>query len=373
MKVLVISRPFVFHGGVERATAGFLEALVAHGHEVHLLSPAGQPPVPGVTLRTLALPPVPRAARVLVLALAARLALRRRAWDVVQSHERTLGQDVYRAGEGCHRGYLDALASPTHRRAVYHRLLLALERRVFASTPEIVAISRLGAEEIARLYGVPHSRLSVVYNGVDLARFHPDNRARHRASARTDAAIPADAWAALFAGSGFERKGLATAIEGLASLSDRTSRLLVVGKGDTQPYRRVAERLGAADRLVWLGARPDIERWYAAADALVLPTRYEPFGNVHLEALASGLPVVTTTAAGGAEVVGPEVGGVVRPGDVGAVTAALERLRAGDAARLSEAARAAAEPFTYERQVAGFERIYRRLPAARVDFTLRNR
>lgn len=90
MKVLVISRPFVFHGGVERATAGFLEALVAHGHEVHLLSPAGQPPVPGVTLRTLALPPVPRAARVLVLALAARLALRRRAWDVVQRDRKSV-------------------------------------------------------------------------------------------------------------------------------------------------------------------------------------------------------------------------------------------------------------------------------------------
>jgi UDP-glucose:(heptosyl)LPS alpha-1,3-glucosyltransferase len=373
MRVLIVSRPFVFHGGVERATAGFLEALVAHGHDVHLLSPPGQAPVPGVTLHTLALPPVPGAARLLVLPLATRLAVRRRAWDAVQSHERTLCQDVYRAGEGCHRAYLDALSSRPRGRRTYHRLLLALERRVFAATPEVVAISRLGAAEIARLYGLPAARLSVVYNGVDLARFHPDGRGRHRAAARAEAAVPADGWVALFVGSGFERKGLDTAVQALASLGDRTSRLLVVGKGDTQPYRRLAEQLGIAERVAWLGARPDTERWYAAADGLVLPTRYEPFGNVHLEALASGLPVVTTTSAGGAEVVSPECGAVVPPADAAAVTAALERLRAADVRALASAARTAAEPFTYERQVAGFERIYRRLPSAHADFTLRNR
>jgi UDP-glucose:(heptosyl)LPS alpha-1,3-glucosyltransferase len=373
MRILVVSRPFAFHGGVERATAALLQALVARGHEVHLLSPPGQGPLPGVTRHTLLLPPAPAAARVLVLALAARLAVRRRAWDAVQSHERTLGQDVYRAGEGCHRGYLAAMAPRAHRRAAYHRILLSLERRVFATTPEIVAISRLGATEIARLYGVPSARLTVVYNGVDLARFHPDNRARLRAGARAEAGIGAGGWVALFAGSGFERKGLATAIEALAALEDRTARLLVLGRGDTQPYRDLAGRLGVAARVDWLGARPDAERWYAASDVLVLPTRYEPFGNVHLEALASGLPVVTTTAAGGAEAVEPDCGAVVAPGDAPAVAAALERLRACDPGRLSAAARAAAEPFTHERQVDGLERIYRRLPASRAAIPLRNR
>ena len=373
MRILVVSRPFVFHGGVERATAGFLQALAAHGHDVHLLSPPGQHPLPGVTLRTLMLPPVPASARLLVLPLAARLAVRRRDWDAVQSHERTLCQDVYRAGEGCHRAYLDAMAPRVHRRAAYHRLLLALERRLFATTPEIVAISRLGAREIARIYGVPETRLTVIYNGVDLARFHPDHRTRHRTAARAEAAVAAEAWVALFAGSGFERKGLATALEALAALDDRRSRLLVLGKGETRPYRDLAARLGLGNRVVWLGARPEIERWYASADVLVLPTRYEPFGNVHLEALASGLPVVTTTAAGGAEAVTPDSGAVVPPGDTRALAAALDRLRVASPARLRAAARAAAEPFTYERQVADFERIYRRLPTRLAGFTLRNR
>src|SRR5207249_7854955 len=104
-----------------------------------------------------------------------------------------------------------------------------------------------------------------------------------------------------------------TAIRALAQLTDSRARLLVVGRDDTAPYRRLAGELGVAGRVAWLGARPDIERWYAAADALALPTRYEPFGNVHLEALASGLPAVTSLVAGGAEIVDERCGAVGGP------------------------------------------------------------
>ena len=243
-------------------------------------------------------------------------------WDVVQSHERTLGQDVYRAGEGCHRAYLEIVAEARPRRG-YHRMLLALERRLFRMTPQVVAISRHGAKEIAALYAVPPARLSVIYNGVDLVRFHPDNRARHRAATRAEAGVAAEAFTIVFAGSGFERKGLATAIQALAALGDRQSRLLVLGKGDRGPWADLARRQEVADRVVWLGPRPDIDRWYAAADVVALPTRYEPFGNVHLEALASGIPVVTTTRAGGAEAITPWSGAVVEPDDPRALAASL--------------------------------------------------
>ncbi|MGH7356133.1 MAG: glycosyltransferase family 4 protein [Candidatus Rokuibacteriota bacterium] len=367
MKVLIISRPFVFHGGVERATLGLVEALVAHGHAVELLTPPGQQPVRGVVKRTLALPPMlPSAARALALAIAARLAVRDGGWDVVQSHERTLRQDVYRAGEGCHLGYLAALGRSGGRFA-RHRVVIGLERRVFDATPQIVAISEAGRAEIARLYGVPDARLAVVYNGVDLERFHPRNRQARRDAARVEAGVPAGVWVALFVGSGFERKGLATAVEGFARFGDRASRLVVLGRGNTRPYRALAARLGVGERVHWLAPRPDIERWYAAADALVLPTRYEPFGNVHLEALASGLPVITTSRAGGAEALSARSGVVVEPDAPRAVTEALERIRSGDAGEWSRAARAAAEPFTYARQVAGFERVWARVRAAKGD------
>ncbi len=317
MRILVVARPYTFHGGVESATAGLLGALVAHGHDVHRAGPGRQPSQAGVTEHPLPMPPLPSAVRGLALVLAAAIVARRRGWDVVQSHERTLVQDVYRAGEGCHRAYLDALGEPPGRR-LHHAVTLALERRVFARTPQIVAISRRGSEEIARHFTVPAPRLSVVYNGVDLERFHPGLRGGYREAARIEAGIPAGAVAVLF-------------------------------------------ELGVAPRVVWLGARPDIERWYAAADALALPTRYEPFGNVHLEALASGLPVVTSVIAGGAEAVDERCGATVAPEDPAGLAAALEKLRGRNPAELRDAARAVAEPFSFARQVAALEGVYRRL------------
>ena len=360
MKLLVIARPFVYHGGVEQATAGLLGALVARGHDVHLMSPGRSRAMDGVTMHRLPLPRLPATVRALTLAALTRRAVDAGRWDVVQSHERTLSQHVYRAGEGCHRAYL-ASGATTRARGVYHRIMQALESRVFDRTPRIVAIARQGQREIERFYAVSPERIRVIYNGVDLARFHPDRAAARRTSARAELGVGADAHVGLFVGTGYERKGLATAIQALPHLAGVP--LVVIGRGDEKPYRRLALRLGVDDRIRWLGLRPDLERWYAAADVLVLPTRYEPFGNVHLEALASGLAVVTTTAAGGAEVIAEgKNGAVVSPNDPRALAAAVTRLRDEDRSSLAETARRSAEPFTYGRQAQEFERLYREFP-----------
>jgi UDP-glucose:(heptosyl)LPS alpha-1,3-glucosyltransferase len=368
MKLLIIARPFVFHGGVERATAGLVQALIAHGYDVHLATPPGQVPMPGATLHRLAVPRLPRAARALVLAAVARSLAARTDWDIVQSHERTLRQHIYRAGEGCHRAYLESRDRRSSR-GLYHRVLLALERRVFERTPWIVAIAQAGKREIEAMYQVSPERVAVIYNGVDLERFHPRNREMHRAAARVEAGLPAGAWTAIFVGSGFDRKGLATAIEALAQMKDRETRLAVAGKGDAAQYRALADRLGVGERVTWLGPRPDLERWYAAADACVLPSRYEPFGNVHLEALASGLPVVASAKAGGSELIRPGLNGaIVDPRDARAVAGALAELRdanPGRAASMVAAARASAEPFTYRAQAEAFARLYGECRAAK--------
>src|SRR5438132_7338154 len=149
MKILVVCRPLVFHGGVERATAGFLGGLVEHGDAVELLSPGPDPRLPGVTHRRLRVPLAPPAIRPLALALAVRRARARGRWDIVQTHERVPGHDVYRAGEGCHRAWL--AVRPHGGRALYHAVVQALERRVLATTPHVVAIARPGKAEIERL------------------------------------------------------------------------------------------------------------------------------------------------------------------------------------------------------------------------------
>ena len=367
MKVAVICRPFSFHGGVETSTAGMLNTLVERGgYDVDLITSAGQFPVPGVKIRRLAVPGQPAVLRQLCFALAAKRAARAGGYDVVQSHERCLAQDIYRAGEGCHRGYLDSMGRTGLQVNPQHQLLLWLEKRIFTlrTARHIVAISRRGKAEIERLYRTPASSVTVVYNGVDLSRFHPGNRERWRAETREMLGIPREAWLVAFVGSGFERKGLGPLMEALAALRSRDIHLLVAGKGRAEAYRTLEARLGLQGSVTWVAPRPDVERLYAAADAVALPARYEPFGNVHLEALASGVPVLTSAMTGGSE--------VVRDGESGAVTASLEpsdiarglrSIRDGDAGRLALAARAAAEPFTYAAQVDGLERIYRLLKA----------
>lgn len=365
MKLALICRPFTFHGGIETATAGLVTALVKSGaHDLHLLTTAAQFPVPGITVHRLAALSQPSALRQLSFALAARRAARAGAYDLVQSHERCLEQDIYRAGEGSHRAYLHAMGRDGLQVNPQHRLLLYLERRIFTlrSARHIVAISARGKAEIESLYGTPGERVTVVYNGVDLERFHPDNRRRWRQEVRRALGISDQAWLIAFVGSGFERKGLGPLLDSVASLDDPRVHLLVAGKGRTEAYRETAARRGLTGAVTWIAPRPDVERIYAAADVVALPARYEPFGNVHLEALASGVPVLTSATAGGSEAVEHGVcGAVVTSLAPEEIARGLREIRDGDAGRLSLAARAAAEPFTYAALVVGLEKIYRAL------------
>lgn len=371
MRLAIICRPLASHGGLEAATAGLVGEFARQGYDVHLFSPPGQTLLPGITHHRLPVLQQPSLGRLLSLVLAARLAVRQH-FDVVQSHERTLSQDVYRAGEGCHQAYLRIKAqglTPVRRTALrtspYHRALLALERRVFTSgaTRKIVAISHGSAGEIRRLYNIPESRLAVIYNGVDQDRFDPQHRPRFRRAIRTEFGIPPEAWVVLFVGSGFERKGLAPLVEGFARVSDADARLLVVGRGNSASYRALAKRLGAEGRVIWTGLRWDVERCYAAADAVALPARYEPFGNVHLEALASGLPMLASARSGGAEVISHGATGwiVDDPENAQIITTGLQALRDFDPTRVRDLARRAVKPFTFSAQVEAFATLYRSL------------
>jgi UDP-glucose:(heptosyl)LPS alpha-1,3-glucosyltransferase len=155
--------------------------------------------------------------------------------------------------------------------------------------------------EIGDLYGYPADKIDIVRNGVPIEKFRFD--ARRREESRDQLKVKPDEIALLFAGSGWERKGLRFAIAAMALSNDRKMRLLVAGRGNQRYYKSKHVR--------FLGEIPDPERIYSAADIFILPTIYDPFSNACLEALACGLPVITTRSNGFSEIIEHEVHGSI--------------------------------------------------------------
>lgn len=291
-------------------------------------------------------------------------------FDLVQSHERIAGCHVYRAGDGVHAAWLDHLAPARGafaRRALavspYHRYVLAAERAMFhdPALKAVICNSRLVADEIRRYYGVSGDKLHVIHNGVDLDRFHPRLAAEQRTSTRRALGIAEAAPLFLFVGSGFERKGVPALLDAFARLPQRDAQLIIVGadRKHDRMQRRAGE-LGLRGRVHFTGGVADVRPFYGAADAFVLPTLYDPFPNAALEALACGLPTITSTACGAAEFVREGVNGYVVPAlDVGALTERLSALAiaTGDA-KMRAAARASVEGLSLTVLAAALQALY---------------
>ncbi len=232
----------------------------------------------------------------------------------------------------------------------------------------VICNSKMVAEEIRRHFTVSADKLHVIYNGVDLEHFQPQKRRELRESARREFGFGDGDSVFSFVGSGFARKGLAAAIDALALSGRSDFRLLVAGR-DRAAERFVAhaERVGVADRLKFLGGIQDVRPVYAASDCFILPTRYDPFPNAALEALAMGVPVIVSTQCGAAEIVDPGSNGWVCPPDAPDALAGLMIEGAGAAGRgASDAARSAAERYGIERMadrmVGLYEELLRRRP-----------
>ena len=245
--------------------------------------------------------------------------------DVLMSLERVWRCDVYRAGDGVHRAWLNRrqeLATPLQRffRSFQrkHNDILKLEGSLLVdqAARRVIANSEMVKNEIVDLYGYPADKIDIVRNGVPLEEFRFD--AEVRAKARAWLQLKNRDIAVLFAGSGWERKGLRFAIDAVDTCRDRRVRLFVAGRGNSRSYQSA--------RAHFLGEVLDLRRVYAAADIFILPTIYDPFSNACLEALASGLPVITTRANGFSEIIENDVHGSIvdLPSDVTALRTALE-------------------------------------------------
>ncbi|MGY5954803.1 glycosyltransferase family 4 protein [Kosakonia sp. BK9b] len=250
-------------------------------------------------------------------AQAARALWQQQQFDIVQSHERIPGCDIYRAGDGVHRRWLlqRTRILPGWRARMlmndrYHRYVMNAEREMYQA-PELKAVicnAAMIKQEIIEDFAVDAEKIHVIYNSIDSTRFTPGDSA-HRAALRQKLDLPSNAVVFCFVGSGFERKGLASAIQAIAGTP---AYLIVVGQDKAEKrYRALAATLGCEKQIRFLGMQKETLPYYQASDALLLPTLYDPFPNVILEAMACGLPVITSKSCGGAEFIAQGENGFV--------------------------------------------------------------
>ena len=218
---------------------------------------------------------------------------------------------------------------------LYSMLNVALERVAFGRASRLIAVSRSVAKDLER-DKLPAHRVSVILNGVDTDEFHPG------AEDLAKLGLPSGVKLALFAGDlKSPRKNLDTILRALPAVPDL--HLAVAGREQGTPYPQMAHRLGIGARVHFLGFRQDMSALMRAVDLFVFPSRYEPCGLVLLEAMASGVPVVTARSVGIADLVDDRVGAVLEDcDDVDALAATLRSLIEDDHRRLTMGLRARA-------------------------------
>jgi glycosyltransferase involved in cell wall biosynthesis len=334
MKLCIITPAVVKGDGQGRANYEIVQEAIRRGHHITLVAHRVAEDLiqsPQVEWIHFSIPNLPTALlkEVYFAWCSARwLKKHRTEFDLVQSYgTATFGRSDVNTAQFVHTSWLN---SPVHLSkyakkpyASYYWLHSVLnaswERTAFNDARAVIAVSE-GIRGELRDLGVPDDRIHVILNGVDIQEFTPEP------IDRTSLGLPLNKTLALFAGDiKSNRKNLDTVLRSLVHITDLD--LVVVGRLEGSPYPALAEELGVRDRVHFLGFRTDLANIMRGTDLFVFLSRYEPFGMVIAEAMASGLPVITSASTGASEIVTPDSGIVVQdPEDVVALTTALRTL-----------------------------------------------
>ena len=335
-------------GGTERYLNQMARYLCERGHEVTIVCRSHEAaPHTDARFVTLRSPVIGATWRMWSFARAVEQHVVAAGYDVVFGLGKAWSHDIIRLGGGCHATYLELAHDHTRsswerasgRGQLKQRVALTIEDRALrrGAYRRVIVNSEMVKRDAVARHGIPPELVHVIYNGVDLERFQ---RRRHRQAARVlrlQCGFAESDVVVLFLGTGYGRKGLQRLLHAFALVapSQPRLRLLVVGYDSEQrAYHHQAAALGLARVARFLGGRRDAEVCYAASDLYALPTYYDPFANSTLEALASGLPVITTATNGGAEVLNLSAGSIV---DESTGSLVAELMRWGDRDRIEQA------------------------------------
>jgi UDP-glucose:(heptosyl)LPS alpha-1,3-glucosyltransferase len=326
-------------GGAERYLVDLCSRMAREDFEVHVYAEQWEEEECGICFHQVKAIPFPKSLRLLSFAFRATKAIVRGDYDVTLGVGNTLRANVLQPHGGVHWAWFWRSL-----RAYDHPFLWAIKflGRVLSpkqwvngyieDTPykknhisRIIAISDMVKRDIIRWYGVSEDKITVIYNGVDLERFHPRN-CQYREKIRKCHGI-GNEFVILFVSNNFRSKGLGQLMRALANLKKEVTtpfKCLILGRDKKTPYVRLAKKLGVSEEILFAGSTNEPEKYYGAADLLVHPTFYDACSLTVLEALASGLPVVTTASNGASGVLSQREDGWV-----------IERVRTGNEVKIA--------------------------------------
>jgi UDP-glucose:(heptosyl)LPS alpha-1,3-glucosyltransferase len=302
------------YGGRQRNALAIAEACLQAGHRVTAFATRWDGPQPdGLTVVRLPVRAWTNIGREIRLQAALRRAWKPESFAATLAFGRYPGADLYYAADPCaewerqRRGWAFRLSRRCRRRCAW-------ERDMLRSGADVLVLTESARQSFQQAYGVPAERLHLLPPNLPRGRFTAATRAAEREPARATLGVaPADRLV-LMVTSYFHTKGVDRAIAALAALPPalrEATRLMVAGSGKPGPFMRQAARHGVAAHLRFLGSRDDMTALYAAADLLLHPARVENTGTVLLEALAMGVPVLTTDVCGYASHIAAAGAGVV--------------------------------------------------------------
>ena len=308
MEIAIIRRKYNSFGGAERFIERLVNALPKHLVSVSLITEswADMPLSSVITINSQGLT---RLQRYKSFIEKANKALASKHFDLIQTHERIPGSDIFRLGDGVHAAWLSRLNSQhgLFRNVLkkfdpYHNELIRQEARLMSNPKTtLVVTSNLVRKEVVQFYKLPDERIELIPNGIDTRKFRPPNK-NEKMQARSSLRIDREGKVICFVGSDFERKGLWPLLQAVEMSCDM--QLIVVGEDKTA--KRLKHHISngrLASRVHFLGPQANVLPSLWASDLFALPSLYDPSSNAILEAMACGLPIICTESTGNAEIV----------------------------------------------------------------------
>ena len=366
-------------GGAERYVHDLSKLLAGEGHELHIYTLQGRAdPGGSEVLHLVRVPASPKFLKTLYFAWKVRRLLQRQQFDIIHSFGRTWGMDIFQPLGGVQFsslvGNLRSIESILSRCLKAFTYFISLRRLSYFLVEAIqlkkaqivIAISAMVKNDLIRYTRLNPDKIVIVRNGVDLEKFRPEARAARRDKLRRELELREEDILILFVAHNFRLKGLHVLILAMAELKktrpEVSFKVGVLGEGKKKQFARMARQKQVADRIIFLGGREKPECYYAAADICVHPSYYDPSALVVLEAMASGLPVITTAYCGTSEIIEEGKDGyiVADPGNISSLTAAIYRLRDPRLRRkMGESARRKSEYYPFRRNMREIVEIYR--------------